>query len=65
MSALRQADQIVLGHLMVAEKTRRLLEQERVAFLFNGLGTPPNLAIRQYPAALRAQTAFRPTGYHA
>ena len=24
------------------EQTRRLLEQERVAFLFNGLGTPPN-----------------------
>jgi len=30
------------------EQIRRLVEQEQVAFLFNTLGTPPNLAIRQY-----------------
>jgi branched-chain amino acid transport system substrate-binding protein len=31
-----------------AEQVRRLVEQERVAFLFQTLGTPSNLAIRQY-----------------
>jgi branched-chain amino acid transport system substrate-binding protein len=30
------------------EQVRRLVEQERVAFLANTLGTPPNTAIRQY-----------------
>ena len=30
------------------EQTRRLVEEEKVAFLFNPLGTPPNLAIRDY-----------------
>ena len=30
------------------ELTRRLVEQERVAFIFNALGTPPNMAIRKY-----------------
>ncbi len=30
------------------EQVRRLVEQEQVAFLFNTLGTPCNLAIRQY-----------------
>ena len=30
------------------EQIRRLVEQERVAFLFNTLGTPTNLAVRQY-----------------
>jgi branched-chain amino acid transport system substrate-binding protein len=30
------------------EQVRRLVEHEQVAFLFNTLGTPPNLAIRQY-----------------
>ena len=30
------------------EQVRRLVEQEQVAFLFDTLGTPPNLAIRQY-----------------
>jgi branched-chain amino acid transport system substrate-binding protein len=30
------------------EQVRRLVEQEKVAFLFNTLGTPPNLAIREY-----------------
>jgi branched-chain amino acid transport system substrate-binding protein len=30
------------------EQVRRLVEQERVAFLFQPLGTPTNLAVRQY-----------------
>ena len=30
------------------EQTRRLVEQEQVAFIFNSLGTPTNAAIRQY-----------------
>jgi branched-chain amino acid transport system substrate-binding protein len=30
------------------EQTRRLVEQEQVAFIFGSLGTPPNAAIRQY-----------------
>ncbi len=30
------------------EQTRRLIEDEKVAFLFNPLGTPPNLAIHDY-----------------
>jgi branched-chain amino acid transport system substrate-binding protein len=33
---------------MTVEQTRRLVEQEHVAFIFNSLGTPPNAAIRQY-----------------
>ncbi len=30
------------------EQTRRLVEQEQVAFIFSSLGTAPNLAVRQY-----------------
>jgi branched-chain amino acid transport system substrate-binding protein len=30
------------------ELTRRLVEQDEVAFLFNGLGTPSNVAVRAY-----------------
>jgi branched-chain amino acid transport system substrate-binding protein len=30
------------------EQTRRLIEQDGVAFIFNSLGTPTNAAIRQY-----------------
>lgn len=30
------------------EQTRRLVEEEGVAFIFSTLGTPPNLAIRSY-----------------
>ncbi len=30
------------------EQTRRLVEQEQVAFIFNSLGTPCNYAIRPY-----------------
>ncbi len=44
------------------EQTRRLVEQERVAFLFNGLGTPPNLAIRQYLNDNKVPQLFVATG---
>jgi len=30
------------------EQTRRLVEQEGVAFMLNGLGTPPNSAVQRY-----------------
>jgi branched-chain amino acid transport system substrate-binding protein len=30
------------------EQTRRLVEEEQVAFIFNSIGTPTNAAIRQY-----------------
>ncbi len=30
------------------EQTRRLVEQEGVAFILNGLGTPPNSAVQRY-----------------
>ena len=30
------------------EQTRRLVEQEQVAFIFNGLGTPCNVAVHAY-----------------
>src|SRR5271156_5165750 len=44
------------------EQTRRLVEQERVAFLFNSLGTPPNLAIRQYLNDNKIPQLFVATG---
>jgi branched-chain amino acid transport system substrate-binding protein len=44
------------------EQTRRLVEQERVAFLFNSLGTPPNLAIRQYLNDNKVPQLFVATG---
>jgi branched-chain amino acid transport system substrate-binding protein len=44
------------------EQTRRLVEQEGVAFLFNGLGTPPNLAIRQYLNDKKVPQLFVATG---
>ena len=37
------------------EQTRRLVEQEQVAFIFNCLGTPPNAAIR--PISTTTSTA--------
>jgi len=30
------------------EQTRRLVEQEQVAFIFGSVGTPPNAAVRSY-----------------
>jgi ABC-type branched-subunit amino acid transport system substrate-binding protein len=44
------------------EQVRRLVEEEKVAFLFNTLGTPPNLAIRQYCNDSKIPQLFVATG---
>ena len=44
------------------EQVRRLVEQEQVAFLFNTLGTAPNLAIRQYLNDNKVPQLFVATG---
>ena len=44
------------------EQVRRLVEQEKVAFLFNTLGTAPNLAIRQYLNDNKVPQLFVSTG---
>ena len=44
------------------EHVRRLVEQEKVAFLFNTLGTPPNAAIRQYLNDNKVPQLFVATG---
>ena len=44
------------------EQVRRLVEQERVAFLFNTLGTPPNTAIRRYLNDNKIPQLFVATG---
>jgi ABC-type branched-subunit amino acid transport system substrate-binding protein len=44
------------------EQVRRLVEQERVAFLFNTLGTPSNAAIRQYLNDNKVPQLFVATG---
>jgi branched-chain amino acid transport system substrate-binding protein len=44
------------------EQVRRLVEQEQVAFLFQTLGTPPNLAIRQYLNDNKVPQLFVSTG---
>ncbi len=44
------------------EQVRRLVEEEKVAFLFNTLGTPPNLAIRPYCNANKVPQLFVATG---
>jgi branched-chain amino acid transport system substrate-binding protein len=44
------------------EQVRRLVEQEQVAFLFQTLGTPPNLAIRQYLNDNKVPQLFVATG---
>ncbi len=44
------------------EQVRRLVEQEQVAFLFNTLGTPPNLAIRKYLNDNKIPQLFVATG---
>ena len=44
------------------EQVRRLVEQERVAFLFQTLGTAPNLAIRQYCNDNKVPQLFVATG---
>jgi branched-chain amino acid transport system substrate-binding protein len=44
------------------EQVRRLVEQDQVAFLFNTLGTPSNLAIRQYLNDNKVPQLFASTG---
>ena len=44
------------------EQIRRLVEQERVAFIFNSLGTPPNAAIRPYLNDNKIPQLFVATG---
>jgi branched-chain amino acid transport system substrate-binding protein len=44
------------------EQTRRLVEQDRVAFLFNTLGTPGNSAIHRYVNQRRVPHLFLATG---
>lgn len=44
------------------EQVRRLVEQDRVAFLFNTLGTPPNSAIVRYVNQRRVPHLFLATG---
>ncbi len=44
------------------EQARRLVEDEKVAFLFNTLGTAPNLAIRQYLNDNKVPQLFVSTG---
>src|SRR5271169_5660816 len=44
------------------EQVRRLVEDEKVAFLFSTLGTPPNLAIRSYCNDNKIPQLFVATG---
>jgi branched-chain amino acid transport system substrate-binding protein len=44
------------------EQVRRLVEDEKVAFCFQTLGTPPNLAIRQYLNDNKVPQLFVATG---
>ena len=44
------------------EQTRRLVEQDRVAFLFNQLGTPTNNAVHRYVNQRRVPHLFLATG---
>jgi branched-chain amino acid transport system substrate-binding protein len=44
------------------EQVRRLVEQEQVAFIFNSLGTPSNVAIRQYLNDNKIPQLFVATG---
>jgi branched-chain amino acid transport system substrate-binding protein len=44
------------------EQTRRLVEQEQVAFIFNSLGTPSNAAIRPYLTENHVPQLFVATG---
>ena len=47
------------------EQVRRLVEQEQVAFLFNTLGTAPNLAIRDYCNQNKVPQLYVSTGASA
>ena len=44
------------------EQTRRLVEQDRVAFIFNGLGTPTQSAVQRYMNQRRVPQLFLATG---
>lgn len=44
------------------EQTRRLVEQDRVAFLFNQLGTPTNSAVHRYVNQRKVPHLFLATG---
>ena len=44
------------------EQTRRLVEQDKVAFLFNSLGTPTNSAIQRYVNQRKVPHLFLSTG---
>jgi len=44
------------------EQIRRLIEQDRVAFIFQSLGTPPNASIRQYLNDNKIPQLFVATG---
>lgn len=44
------------------EQTRRLVEQEEVALIFNGLGTAPNSAVRDYLNENKVPQLFVATG---
>ncbi|HYF07432.1 MAG TPA: ABC transporter substrate-binding protein [Acetobacteraceae bacterium] len=44
------------------EQTRRLVEQDRVAFVFNGLGTPTQSAVHRYMNQRRVPQLFLATG---
>ncbi len=44
------------------EVVRQLVEQEKVLFLFNSLGTPPNTAIQKYMNAKKVPQLFVATG---
>jgi branched-chain amino acid transport system substrate-binding protein len=44
------------------EQTRRLIEQDKVAFLFNQLGTPTNSAIQRYVNQRKVPHLFLATG---
>jgi branched-chain amino acid transport system substrate-binding protein len=44
------------------EQTRRLVEQEEVAFMFQGLGTPTQSAVRQYLNGKKVPQLFLATG---
>ncbi|MFL5285709.1 MAG: ABC transporter substrate-binding protein [Rhodopila sp.] len=44
------------------EQTRRLVEQEQVLFIFNGLGTPTSSAVQKYLNAKQVPQVFISTG---
>ena len=44
------------------EQTRRLVEEEQVAFMFNGLGTPTNSAVQRYLNQKKVPQLFISTG---